>query len=191
MKVDLVVRHGTLVTEGGVYPADLAIGDGRIAAILAPGERCAAAAELDARGLHVLPGLIDNHVHFNEPGRTDWEGFETGSRAAAAGGVTTVLDMPLNCIPPTLDAAALETKRAAVAGKSVVDYGFWGGLVDDNTAELAGLQAAGAVACKAFMCDSGLDEYPRAGEGILLEGLRRLAPLGGILGGHAEAHEAT
>src|ERR671927_325935 len=84
---------------------------------------------LDARGLHVLPGLVDSHVHFNEPGRGHWEGFESGSRAAAAGGVTTFLDMPLNCLPPTLDVAALETKRAAVAGTSVVDYGFWGGLV--------------------------------------------------------------
>src|SRR5919197_4313693 len=110
MKVDLVVRHGTLVTEGGVYPADLAIGDGRIAAILAPGERCAAAAELDARGLHVLPGLIDNHVHFNEPGRTDWEGFETGSRAAAAGGTTTVFEMPLNAHPPTIDGESFDAK---------------------------------------------------------------------------------
>src|SRR5207249_10398435 len=117
----------------------------------------------------VMPGVIDGHVHFNEPGRTQWEGFETGSRAAAAGGVTTVLDMPLNCVPPTLDVAALEVKRAAVLGKSVVDYAFWGGLVDDNSSELAALHAAGVVAFKAFTCDSGMAEFPRIGEGLLFE----------------------
>lgn len=191
MGVELVIRRGTLIAEDGLYPADLAITDGRIAAILEPSAPVSAEQELDASGLHILPGLVDVHVHFNEPGRTDWEGFETGSRAAAAGGVTTVLDMPLNCIPPTLDVAALETKRAAVAGKSVVDYGFWGGLIDDNSAELPALHAAGVVACKAFMCDSGIAEYPRADEGVLSEGLRRLAPRGGILGLHAELHDAT
>lgn len=191
MNADLVIRHGTLVTEHAVFEADLAISAGQIAAVLAPGQPVRADDQIDARGLHVLPGLVDNHVHFNEPGRTHWEGFASGSRAAAAGGVTTVLDMPLNCIPPTLDVAALGTKRAAVAGKSVVDYGFWGGLVPDNPAELAGLHAAGVVACKAFMCDSGIAEYPPAGEGVILEGLRRLGPLGGVLGLHAESHELT
>lgn len=191
MLVDLLIRRGILVTEDDVYPADLAVADGQIAAILEPDTPVRAETELDAGGLHLFAGLVDNHVHFNEPGRTHWEGFETGSRAAAAGGVTTVLDMPLNCIPPTLDVAALETKRAAVAGSSVVDYGFWGGLVDDNSAELPALHAAGVVGCKAFMCDSGIAEYPRVGAGVLVEGLRRLGAVGGIVGLHAEAHEAT
>src|SRR5439155_4672442 len=110
---------------------------------------------------------------------------------AAAGGVTTFLDMPLNCLPPTLDRVALETKRGVVAGKSVIDFGFWGGLVDDNTAELAGLHEAGVVAFKAFMCESGVAEYPRADEGLLFDGMRRLGPLGGLLGLHAESHELT
>jgi allantoinase len=191
MRVELLVRGGTLVRSDGLLEADLAVADGRIAALLAPDQRCSADELIDARGLHVLPGLVDSHVHFDDPGRTAWEGFETGSQAAAAGGVTTVLDMPLNSSPPTLSAEALAVKRAAVAGRSVVDYGFWGGVVAGNTAELPDLLEAGVVACKAFMCHSGLDEYPRADEGTLIEALRVLGPLGGILGLHAEAHEAT
>ena len=190
-EVDLVIRNGLLVTEDAVVAADVAIDQGRIAAILAPGEPVPAEAQIDARGLYVMAGLVDAHVHFNEPGRSHWEGFASGSRAAAAGGVTTVLDMPLNCIPPTLDVAALEAKRAAVAGQSAVDYGFWGGLVADNSAALPALHGAGVVACKAFMCHSGLDEYPRADHGTLLEGMKQLAPLGGSLGLHAEDQELT
>ena len=191
MRADLVVRGGLLVRPNGLLRADLAVSDGRIVGLLEPDLRCAAEEEVDASGLHVLPGLVDSHVHFNEPGRTEWEGFESGSQAAAAGGVTTVLDMPLNSRPPVLDAAALAVKRAAVAGRSVVDYGFWGGVVPGNTAALPALLEAGALACKAFMCHSGLDEFPRADEGTLIEALRALGPLDGILGLHAEAHEAT
>ena len=186
---DLLIRGGLLVGERTVLRADLGVRQGRIAAILAPDEPARAEQQLDARGLHVLPGLVDAHVHFNEPGRAHWEGFASGSRAAAAGGVTTVLDMPLNSTPPVLDPAALEAKRRAVADQSIVDYGFWGGLVDDNTAQLPALHEAGVVGCKAFLCDSGLAEYPRASESVLLAGLRALAPLGGLVGVHAEQHD--
>ena len=154
--------------------------------ILDPGSEVAADADLDATGLHVLPGLIDAHVHFNEPGRTDWEGFLSGTAAAAAGGVTTVLDMPLNCHPPTLDARALALKRAAIVDRSHVDYGLWGGVVPDSLDHLAELQEAGVVGVKAFLCDSGLADYPPLDEFALLEAMQRCADLGLLLALHAE-----
>jgi allantoinase len=139
----------------------------------------------------VLPGLVDAHVHFNEPGRTHWEGYETGSAAAAAGGITTFLYMPLNNDPPTLDAASLAEKVAAVADRSVVDYGLWGGIVPSNLEHLAELRNGGVVAAKAFMCHSGLDGYPGVDDGALYEAMRRAAELGLIVGLHAESDALT
>ena len=107
-----------------------------------------------------MPGLVDTHVHVNEPGRTEWEGFETATRAAAAGGVTTILDMPLNSIPPTTTVAALDAKRAAARGRCAVDVGFIGGVVPGNVGELEPLHAAGVFAFKCFLCPSGVDEFP-------------------------------
>jgi len=190
-RLNLLIRGGTLVGEQGVWAADLGVRDGRIAAILAPGERVAAAEVLDAAGLHLLPGLVDQHVHFNEPGRTHWEGFETGSRAAAAGGVTTVIEMPLNSHPPTTTAEALELKQTTVAGKAVVDYAFWGGLVDDNVAALPALHAGGVVGVKAFMSHAGTDDYPFATDHVLFEGLKTVARLGTVLDLHAENDSLT
>src|SRR5439155_1732142 len=112
--------------------------------------------EIDARGLLALPGMVDAHVHFNEPGRTEWEGWATGSRAAAAGGITTVLDMPLNSVPPLLDGTAFDAKRAAAERASIVDFGLWGGLVDADPMSLHELKGRGAIGCKAFLCDSGV-----------------------------------
>jgi dihydroorotase-like cyclic amidohydrolase len=129
-----LVRGGQLVDELSIRRADLLIEEGRVRAIL-PAERAQAARSdqvIDASGLHVLPGLVDAHVHFNEPGRTDWEGFLTGTTAAAAGGITTVCDMPLNSHPPTLDARSLNLKRSAIAQHAVVDYALWGGLVPES-----------------------------------------------------------
>jgi allantoinase len=186
--VDLLITGGTVVTEHEMLAADVAVRAGQVAALLEGGVGGVQAEQvLDARGKHVLPGAVDCHVHFNEPGRTHWEGYVTGTAAAAAGGITTVLDMPLNNQPPTLDAAALALKREAVAAHAVVDYGHWGGLVDGNLDALAELVAGGVVAVKAFMCHSGLDEYPRADDAVLLEGMHRLAPSGTILGLHAES----
>src|SRR5512133_2025474 len=125
---DLILRNGALVTSGSVIQADLAVADGRITAI-EPAIAGTSAAEIDARGLHILPGVIDAHVHFNEPGRTDWEGFATGTRALAAGGTTLFFDMPLNSHPPTIDAAAFDLKLAAAQASSHVDFGLWGGIV--------------------------------------------------------------
>src|SRR5881227_2246390 len=122
----LLISGGSLVDEHSLRRADVLVRDGRVAAVVDPGTVADADSTFDARGLHVLPGVVDAHVHFNEPGRTDWEGFLTGTTAAAAGGVTTVCDMPLNSHPPTLDARALVLKRAAVADHAVVDYALWG-----------------------------------------------------------------
>lgn len=188
---DLLIRGGTLATEHEVFAADLAIAGGRLAAILAPGTRVEAHDVLDATGLHILPGLVDCHVHLNEPGRAEWEGYAAGTAAAAAGGVTTVLDMPLNSDPPTLDASSLALKRRAAAPRALVDYAHWGGYTGDNLAELADLQRDGVVAVKAFMSDSGLADFPAVDDAALLAGLRRAAELGLLLGLHAESEPLT
>ena len=115
----------------------------------------------------LLPGLVDTHVHVNEPGRTEWEGFATATRAAAAGGVTTILDMPLNSIPPTTTVAALEVKRAVAEGQCFVDVGFWGGSVPDNLADLAALHEAGVFGFKCFLLDSGVPSSPTWARSLL------------------------
>jgi allantoinase len=177
---DLVVRGDT---------EDIAIEDGMIVAIgpQLPG----AAEEIDARGLHVFPGLIDVHLHFNEPGRTDWEGAATGSRALAAGGGTLFFDMPLNSTPCTVNAEAFDRKRAALEESSITDFALWGGLIPGNVPELAELADRGVVGFKAFLCDSGLPEFPRADDLTLLDGLREAARLGLPVAVHAESQELT
>jgi allantoinase len=184
----LLVAGGLLVDETSVRQADLLVEDGRVRSVLERGHTQAADAVLDASGLHVLPGVVDAHVHFNEPGRTDWEGFLTGTTAAAAGGVTTVCDMPLNCRPPTLDVRALTIKRSTIADSALIDYALWGGLVPESLAadHLRQLQRNGVVGVKAFLCDSGLAEYPYLDEFALLEAMQRCADLGLLLALHAE-----
>jgi allantoinase len=134
----------------------------------------------------LLPGLVDTHVHVNEPGRTEWEGFATATRAAAAGGVTTVLDMPLNSIPPTLDPEALATKRAAAAGRCAVDVGFWGGAVPGNLGRLGDLLDAGVFGVKCFLPDSGVAEFPALGPAGLTQACAEVAARDGLLLVHAE-----
>jgi allantoinase len=177
---DLVVRGDAL---------DIAIDDGKIVAI-GP-ELPGAADEIDARGLHVFPGLIDVHLHFNEPGRTEWEGAATGSRALAAGGGTLFFDMPLNSTPCTVDAPAFDRKRAALAESSITDFALWGGLIPGNVPQMAQLADRGVVGFKAFLCDSGLPEFPRADDLTLLDGLREAARLGLPVAVHAESQEIT
>jgi allantoinase len=181
---DLIVRGGTVVTPTGAAAADVACAGGKIVKI-APGLG-GAAETVDARGLHVLPGIIDSHVHFNEPGRTDWEGIETGSRALAAGGGTAFFDMPLNSLPPVTDAASFARKRAAAERTAHVDFGIWGGLVPGNIEELGPMRDAGAIGFKAFMCDSGVDEFQASDEATLRAGMRRSAELGMLVAVHAE-----
>jgi allantoinase len=185
---DLVVRGATLV-RNGLAPADIAVEDGKIAAI-GP-ELPGAAVEIDARGLHLFPGLIDVHLHFNEPGRTEWEGAATGSRALSAGGGTLFFDMPLNSTPCTVDAQAFDCKYAAMAQSSITDFALWGGLVPGGIPEMAELADRGVVGFKAFLCDSGLPEFPRADDFTLFEGLREAARLGLPVAVHAESHEIT
>src|SRR2546429_5270924 len=146
---ELLIRAERAVTPDGVHPATVAIRDGQIAAIAGPGEAPDAAETVELPGSEVLlPGLVDTHVHVNEPGRTEWEGFATATRAAAAGGVTTILDMPLNSLPPTVDPSALAIKRAAAAGQCTVDVGFWGGAIPANLGRLAPLHEAGVYGFK-------------------------------------------
>ena len=125
----------------------------------------------------LLPGLVDSHVHVNEPGRTEWEGFATGTAAAAAGGVTTVLDMPLNSVPPTTTVEALAVKRAAARGKLAIDIGFWGGAVPDNLGTLAALHDAGVFGFKCFLSPSGVDEFPHLDRAQLERALEEIAAL--------------
>ncbi len=145
----------------------------------------AATAELAADEV-LLPGLVDTHVHINEPGRTDWEGFATATRAAAAGGITTLIDMPLNSIPPTVSVAALHAKRAAAAGQCHVDVGFWGGAVPGNSDQRGPLHEAGVFGFKCFTVDSGVPEFPPLDETELERAMRQAARLGFVLIVHAE-----
>jgi allantoinase len=186
MKAELIIRGGDVVLPTGRAPADIAVTDGVITAI--GGEVREAGEVIEARGLVVLPGVVDAHVHFNEPGRAHWEGWDAGTRGAAAGGVTTVLEMPLNAHPPTITAADFDAKVAAASGKALVDFGLWGGLVDDNLAELAALAACGVVGFKAFMSESGIDDFRRVPDGVLAAGLKAAARLGAVVGVHAESH---
>jgi len=171
---------------GDVGPATVLIEDGLIREVIA-GSAVPWGVPVEDLGARVLaPGLVDSHVHVNEPGRTDWEGFETATRAAAAGGVTTLVDMPLNCIPVTTRRAALEEKLRAAAGQLYVDVGFWGGVIPGNAGELAGLAAAGALGCKAFLVHSGIDEFPNATEADLRGAMPALRDAGLPLLAHAE-----
>ncbi len=171
-------------------PATVAWADGRITSV-APGadphdDTPGTGPHVDLGDLVVLPGLVDSHVHVNEPGRTHWEGFATATRAAAAGGVTTIVDMPLNCLPPTVDVAALEAKRSVAADQVVVDTAFWGGAVPGNDDDLAALHDAGVRGFKAFLCDSGVPEYGCVHPRDLGPVLARIADLDTTLVVHAE-----
>lgn len=183
----LVIRGGTVVLPTGQRPADIAITDGTITAIgseVRDGDET-----IDAHNLVLLPGVVDAHVHFNEPGRADWEGWEAGTRGAAAGGVTTVLEMPLNAHPPTITAAAFDQKLAVASQQALVDFGLWGGLVPENLGDLEALSRRGVAGFKAFMSDSGIEDFHRVPDGVLAVGLKTTARLNAIVGVHAESHE--
>jgi allantoinase len=184
---DLVIRARSVVLPDGVRPAAVVITGGAIAEVL-PYDGPAVAPETVVLGDDeaLLPGLVDTHVHVNEPGRTDWEGFATATHAAAAGGITTIIDMPLNSIPPTTDAGALRAKREAAARQIHVDVGFWGGAVPGSLGRLAGLHEAGAFGIKVFLIDSGVPEFPPVDDTGLERVMRQAAELGTVVIVHAE-----
>src|SRR5690606_3457487 len=183
---DLVVRSRRPVTPEGERPLAVAVRDGRIAALHDYAAPLETGEDVDLRGLALLPGLVDTHVHVNEPGRTHWEGFATATRAAAAGGVTTIADMPLNALPPTTGAGALEAKLRAAAGQCHVDVAFWGGAVPGNLKELRPLHDRGVRGFKCFMSPSGVEEFPPLGLGEIRRVMTELAGFGGLLVVHAE-----
>jgi len=185
-RVDAVIRGKRVVTPGGERAAAIHITGGLIVAVTELDAAPAGVPTLDAGDLAVLPGLVDTHVHINDPGRSDWEGFETATRAAIAGGVTTLVDMPLNCLPVTTRAAALQAKLGACAGKLRCDVGFWGGVIPDNVGELGGLADAGVLGCKAFLVHSGIDEFPNVTERDLRRAMPVLRDRGLPLLAHAE-----
>jgi allantoinase len=179
-----MIRSVRIPTRGpGLW--DVAIREGALVA-LGKNLRQRAGEEISGSGAILLPGFVDTHVHLNEPGRTSWEGIATGTRALAAGGATSFLDMPLNSSPPCTTAEALEEKRALMQKKSLLDFGLWGGLVPGNAGKISQLARAGARAIKAFLCPSGLDEFPASDEKTLLAGARACARAGLLLGVHAE-----
>src|SRR6266403_4287746 len=184
---DLIIRGRKVVLPQAVVPASIHIEGGRITSVDAYDEvepNCKVI-EADEESV-VMPGLVDTHVHINEPGRTNWEGFKTATLAAAAGGVTTLIDMPLNSIPPTTTLAGFEEKLKAAKDKCQVDVGFWGGVVPGNTAELSRLSAAGVVGFKCFLIHSGVDEFPNVTEADLRQSMPELTRLGAVLIVHAE-----
>lgn len=184
---ELVVRGRRVLTPDGLRPASILMKDRRIVEIGAPDRSVSDALVIDAGDALVTPGLVDSHVHINEPGRTAWEGFRSATQAAAAGGITTVVDMPLNCIPATTTRAAAELKRRSLAGQNYVNVAFWGGVVPGNAADLPALAAFGVKGAKCFLCPSGVDEFPHVTREDLELALPVLRDHGVTLLVHAEA----
>jgi allantoinase len=168
---------------------DVGVTDGVISAV-GP-DLPAGAEEIDATGLLVLPGVVDVHVHLNDPGRASWEGFATGTRALAAGGATCAADMPLNAMPATVDADGFAAKLAAAHGRAHVDFALWGGLVPGDLDRLDALADLGVIGFKAFMCDTGIDDFVRAGDEVLAAGMARAARLGLPVAVHAEDQDVV
>jgi allantoinase len=184
---DLVIRARRGVLDGAESPVGVVVEDGRIAAVTSYDDPPAAARTVTLADDEVLvPGLVDTHVHVNEPGRTEWEGFDSATRAAAAGGVTTIVDMPLNSIPPTVTVGALRTKQDAARGRVHVDVGFWGGAVPDHLGDLAALHEAGVFGFKCFLLDSGVAEFRHLSEAELTDAMTETGRLGTLLLVHAE-----
>ncbi|WP_410514000.1 allantoinase AllB [Paenibacillus sp. BR2-3] len=191
---ELVIKNGNVVLPGEVLKLDIGVTNGKIAALsgelpVAPDTKV-----IEAEEHYVLPGMIDMHVHFNEPALGHWEGFRSGSAALAAGGCTTYADMPLNGNPPTVNMAALKLKAEAAAGNSAVDYVLWGGLVPGNLNDLEELASAGVTGFKAFLSNPGGEgegRFREVDDDTLYQGMKKIAALGGILALHAESEEIT
>ncbi|MFC6157656.1 allantoinase AllB [Kribbella jiaozuonensis] len=194
--LDLVIRARRVMRPGGEHPAALGVRDGRIVAIAPYDADLQATTDVRLQDDEVLlPGLVDSHVHVNDPGRTDWEGFTSATKAAASGGVTAIIDMPLNSIPPTCDVPALTLKRKTAETQAYVDVGFWGGAIPGNLPDLRPLHDAGVFGYKCFLLHSGVDEFPPLDHPQLEAAMREISSFDGLLIVHAEdAHridEAT
>lgn len=187
---DLILKGGTVVEPHKVTHSDIAVKDGKIVQI-APEIVNQDSPTVELKGKIVLPGAIDAHVHFNEPGNVDWEGIETGSRMLAAGGATLYFDMPLNSNPPTIDVPSLKLKEQLSKEKSVIDYRFWGGLVPQNISELERLAECNVIGFKAFISNSGFEPFSSVDNLALLNGMKEISRLGKILSLHAESDEMT
>ncbi|MEX3102117.1 allantoinase AllB [Streptomyces sp. ST1015] len=186
-EAELVLRSTRVVTPEGERAATIAVSGGVITAVLPYDAAPPPGARVEDVGDHVvLPGLVDTHVHVNDPGRTHWEGFWTATRAAAAGGITTLVDMPLNSLPPTTTVDHLDVKRKTAADKAHMDVGFWGGALPGNTADLRPLHDAGVFGFKAFLSPSGVDEFPHLDREHLARALEEIAAFDGLLIVHAE-----
>jgi allantoinase len=187
---DVLVRGARVVAPDSVTRADIGILDGLIAEV---GAELAgdATTEIEASNLHAFPGVVDPHVHFNDPGRAEWEGFATGSAAFAAGGGTCFFDMPLNASPPTVDGASFDLKVEAASGTALVDFGLWGGLVPGDVDRLDELAERGVIGFKAFMCDTGIGDFEQADDETLFAGMERAARLGLPVAVHAENDTVT
>jgi allantoinase len=187
---DLIIRNGHLILPDRVERADLAVENEKIVEIGASISG-SARQEIDATNLHVFPGVIDPHVHFNEPGRTEWEGFATGSSALAAGGGTLFFDMPLNSSPPVLDRGGFDLKLAAAQKNSFADFALWGGLTPNNLDKMEELAERGVIGFKAFMCNSGIDDFAAVDDLTLYRGMRKAKQLGLPIAVHAESEAIT
>ncbi|MFD4253863.1 allantoinase AllB [Amycolatopsis thermoflava] len=184
--MELVFRARRAITAAGDGPCSVGVDRGRITAV-EPGRALSGDRVVElGEDVVLMPGLVDTHVHVNDPGRAEWEGFETATRAAAAGGVTTIVDMPLNSLPPTVDPDALDVKRKTAAGRVHVDVGFWGGAIPGNGGQLTALHEAGVFGFKCFLLHSGVDEFPPLDDAELEADLRILAALGALMIVHAE-----
>jgi allantoinase len=187
MPFDLIIREGNIVRPDSTEIGDVAVNAGTIVEI--GSINGTARAEIDATGLTIFPGVIDPHVHFNEPGRTEWEGIATGSAALAAGGGTCFFDMPLNSSPPTLDGESFDLKRQAAEASSRTDFALWGGLTPSNLGKMEELAERGVIGFKAFMCDSGIYDFQRADDWTLFQGMKQATELGLPVAVHAENQE--
>lgn len=190
MSSDLYLKNAQIVTETAIFPGGVVVEAGKIIQVVAGNAEIEAREVIDLHGKLLLPGIVDGHAHFNQPGRDHWEGYRTGSMAAAAGGVTSVLEMPLNSTPPTITASLLAQKREVVQEESVVDYAHWGGLVNNNLDDLAEMNAEGVIGFKAFMSNSGVD-FERLDDDLIYAGLEKTKELGNLIGLHAENETVT
>lgn len=176
MKYDLVIKNGIIVREEELTKADVGIKNGKIVEIDIFINQSEANHTIEADGLYLFPGVIDSHVHFNEPGRSEWEGLATGSKSLAAGGATLFFDMPLNSHPPTTTEEAFHQKNEIAKEKSIIDYRLWGGVVPGNLDELEKLARCGVIGFKAFMSNSGIEDFQSADDRTLLLAMKKSQP---------------